>query len=160
MTSKKKKIFYIAYTAQPFKMWYTYINADSRNPGKVDFRRIVGKQSDLDRRNLSVFHFPPRPCCRRNKEKERKYTNGKWDHQNRIKGEGCQAVGACRRDRSIRTDIAGCNKGSHQRRARMRAYKWLPLWLRRMRFEMPDEVQLHLLEVIEKVAAKKREVAW
>ena len=31
--------------------------------------------------------------------------------------------------------------------------------VRRMRFEMPDEVQLHLLEVIEKVAAKKREVA-
>ena len=31
--------------------------------------------------------------------------------------------------------------------------------VRRMRFEMSDEVQLHLLEVIEKVAAKKREVA-
>ena len=31
--------------------------------------------------------------------------------------------------------------------------------VRRMRFEMSDEVQLHLLEVIEKVAAKKCEVA-
>ena len=31
--------------------------------------------------------------------------------------------------------------------------------VRRMRFEMSDEVQLHLLEVIETVAAKKREVA-
>ncbi|MBQ9622111.1 MAG: hypothetical protein IJR39_02070 [Treponema sp.] len=31
--------------------------------------------------------------------------------------------------------------------------------VRRMRFEIPDEVQLHLLEVIEKVAAKKREGA-
>ena len=31
--------------------------------------------------------------------------------------------------------------------------------VRRMRFEIPDEVQLHLREVIEKVAAKKREGA-
>ena len=30
--------------------------------------------------------------------------------------------------------------------------------VRRMRFEMPDEVQLHLLEVIEKVAAEKSKV--
>jgi len=28
-----------------------------------------------------------------------------------------------------------------------------------MRFEMPDEVQLHLLEVIEKVAVEKSKVA-
>ena len=31
--------------------------------------------------------------------------------------------------------------------------------VRRMRFEMPDEVQLHLLEVIEKVAVEKSKVA-
>ena len=31
--------------------------------------------------------------------------------------------------------------------------------VRRMRFEMSDEVQLHLLEVIEKVAAEKKGAA-
>ena len=65
----------MAYTAQPSLVCYNDVTDENSTPEKGNVRRIVGKQSGLYRRNLSVFHSPAHPCCRRNKEKERKQSN-------------------------------------------------------------------------------------
>ena len=74
---KKKFIFLMEYTAQPTKMCYAYINDGNSTPEKDKNRHLSGKRSDLIAAVCLVSIFPARHCCRRNKEKERKYTNGK-----------------------------------------------------------------------------------
>ena len=65
----------MAYTARPVKICYTYVNADNSTPEKGNVRRIVRNSQAHIAAACEFSIFPARPCCRRNKEKERKQSN-------------------------------------------------------------------------------------